>query len=130
MSTYTTNYNLEKPDSGDQFQNFRALFNGNMDKIDKGLGNINIADKYDNTSTYAVGDYVIYEGLLYKCTTAVTIAENFDNTKWTQVLVTNEMGGGSSYIAGDGIKITGSTISLEYFSVVAGAVNITFDDGN
>lgn len=39
-------------------------------------------------------------------------------------------GGGGSYTAGDGIKITGSTISLEYFSVVSGAVNITFDDGN
>ena len=39
-------------------------------------------------------------------------------------------GGGGSYTAGDGIKITGSVISLEYFSVVNGAVNLTFDDGN
>lgn len=39
-------------------------------------------------------------------------------------------GGGGSYTAGDGIKITGSVISLEYLSVVNGAVNLTFDDGN
>lgn len=35
-----------------------------------------------------------------------------------------------TYTADDGIKITGSTISLEYFSVVNGAINVTFDDGN
>ena len=130
MATYTSNYNLVKPDSGDQFQNFRALFNDNMNKIDKGLGNINIANVYDNTSTYAVGEYVIYEGLLYKCTTAVVIAEDFDISKWTQTLVTNEGGGGGSYTAGDGIDITGSTISLEYLSVVSGKVCIVYDDGN
>lgn len=39
-------------------------------------------------------------------------------------------GGGGSYTAGDGIKIASNVISLEYFSVVNGAVNITFDDGN
>lgn len=39
-------------------------------------------------------------------------------------------GGGGSYTAGDGIDITGSVISLEYLSVVNGAVNLTFDDGN
>ena len=39
-------------------------------------------------------------------------------------------GGGGSYTAGDGIKITGSTISLEYLSVVSGKVCIVYDDGN
>lgn len=39
-------------------------------------------------------------------------------------------GGGGTYTAGDGIKIASNVISLEYFSVVNGAVNITFDDGN
>ena len=64
--------------------------------------NANLADEYDNTQTYAVGDYVIYNGTLYKCTTAVAVAEDFDSTKWTAVLVTDEMssGGGSSTLAG------------------------------
>ena len=39
---------------------------------------------YDNTSTYAVGDYVYYNNLIYKCNTAVTTAEDFDSQKWTQ----------------------------------------------
>ena len=41
----------------------------------------NIADEYDNTLTYAVGDVVIYQGQVYKCKTAVTVAEDFDSTK-------------------------------------------------
>lgn len=42
-----------------------------------------VGDAYDSTSTYAVDDVVIYNNTLYKCTTAVTVAEDFDDTKWT-----------------------------------------------
>ena len=38
MATYTTNYNLEKPDASDNFGDFRASYNSNMDKIDANLG--------------------------------------------------------------------------------------------
>ena len=38
MSTYTTNYNLEKPDSTDDFKDFRSNYNSNMDIIDANLG--------------------------------------------------------------------------------------------
>lgn len=38
MATYTTNYNLYKPDSTDDFKDFRTEFNGNMDIIDQNLG--------------------------------------------------------------------------------------------
>lgn len=76
MATYTTNYNLYKPDSTDDFKDFRSEFNNNMEIIDQ------------------------------------------------------NMGGGSSYTAGDGIDITSNVISLEYLKVVNGAVNLVFDDGN
>ena len=46
-----------------------------------------IADLYDNTSTYAVDDIVMFENELYKCTTAVSVAEDFDVTKWTSITV-------------------------------------------
>ena len=42
-----------------------------------------IAPSYDSTSTYAVGDIVIYNGVLYKCTTAISTAEAWDATHWT-----------------------------------------------
>lgn len=54
----------------------------------------NFAQDYDSTQTYGVGAYAIYMGVLYKCITAVTVAEDFDDTKWTQVLVMNEIGSG------------------------------------
>jgi len=40
----------------------------------------NLADVYSSSSTYAVNDYVIYDNALYKCTTAITVAEAWDST--------------------------------------------------
>lgn len=103
MATYTSNYNLSKPEQTDTQASFISAYSSNMDIIDKQMGNKNIADEYDNTQTYAVGDFVIYEGDLYKCTTAVTTAEDFDSNKWTQTVASDEFGsggGGSSTLAG------------------------------
>lgn len=49
------------------------------------------AEPYVNTRTYAVGEYCIYEKELYKCTTAVTSAEDFDSNKWTLTNVKTEL---------------------------------------
>lgn len=38
MASYTPNLNLYKPDSTDDFGEFRGKFNENMDKIDQGGG--------------------------------------------------------------------------------------------
>jgi len=55
----------------------------------------NLADAYDETATYDLGDYAIYGGDLYKCTTAVTEPEEWNSTKWESCLITDEMGNGS-----------------------------------
>lgn len=52
-----------------------------------------IADEYDSTATYAQGDYCIYSGKLYKCTTAVITAEAFDPEKWTTTTIMAEIEG-------------------------------------
>ena len=57
--------------------------------------NQNLAAPFSASATYAVGDYVIYQENLYKCITAITTAAAWDATKWTRVLITNEMGSGS-----------------------------------
>ena len=67
----------------------------NIYKIEEGA-NDNIAETYDATSTYDVGDYVIYHDDLYKCITAVSTAEPFDSNKWAECLVTDELGSGGS----------------------------------
>ena len=72
---------------------------------------MNVAEQYDSTSTYAVGDYVWYNHGLYKCITAVTVAESFDSSKWTAVILTEEIGqgGGASWVDVTGTLAAGST---------------------
>lgn len=48
-----------------------------------GSSNANLAPDYDATSTYAVGDWCIYNGTLYQCNTAIPTAEAFEPTHWT-----------------------------------------------
>lgn len=46
-----------------------------------------VSDAFSTSSTYAVGNVVIYNNTLYRCTTAVTIAGDWDGTKWTATTV-------------------------------------------
>lgn len=45
-----------------------------------------IADDFDPTESYAVGEYVVYEGVLYKCTTTHTGAWDASDFEDTQVM--------------------------------------------
>lgn len=47
------------------------------------------SDEYDQSKTYAVGDYCIYENSLYKCTAAATGV--WDATKWKKTAVGTEL---------------------------------------
>ena len=58
-----------------------------QDKLETSANDSAIANEYDNTSTYAIWDVVMYKGDRYSCTTAVETAENFDSTKWTKISV-------------------------------------------
>lgn len=71
-----------------------------------GSGTDVIAEDFDSTATYAVGDYCIYDGKLYKCTTAVTTAGDWDSSDWTETLVMDEVeqGGGGGGGGGHTIK--------------------------
>jgi predicted esterase len=42
-----------------------------------------IAATYSSSATYAVGDYCIHDGGLYRCTTAITTAEAWTSGHWT-----------------------------------------------
>lgn len=44
-----------------------------------------IAPQYSASGTYAVGDVVIYNGDLYRCTTAITRAEAWNQAHWAAV---------------------------------------------
>lgn len=46
-----------------------------------------IASAYSPSITYAIGDHVFYNGILYKCTIAITTAEVWTAAHWTAVKV-------------------------------------------
>ena len=50
-----------------------------------------IANAYSSNSTYAVGSYCVYRGVVYRCTTAVTTPEEFDPTKWVSIILMEEL---------------------------------------
>lgn len=57
-----------------------------------GGGNTDIiANYYDSTATYAVGDYCIYNNELYRCTTAITTAEAWNSSHWSSTSVDSEL---------------------------------------
>ena len=84
--------------------------------------NANLADEYDSTSTYDLGDYVIYAGVLYKCTTAISTAEDWDSTHWTSCLVTDEMAtsGGTTVVANPSGTATETLTKLQVENTIYG----------
>lgn len=96
----TTNIDLVKPAGTDHA--LISVLNGNSDKIDAEAGRQrgNFAGTYSTTSGYAVGDYCIYQGNLYRCTTAIgSSGENWTAAHWTQTKAGTELKGLSDQIA-------------------------------
>ena len=53
----------------------------------------NIGAEYDSTSSYSVGDYVLYDGDLYVCTTATT--GDWDSSDWTSTTLIDALANAS-----------------------------------
>ena len=51
----------------------------------------NIAPEYDSTATYDAGEYVSYNGDIYKANTDITTAEAWTPAHWEQVTVGEEL---------------------------------------
>lgn len=45
----------------------------------------NLADTYDATATYAVGNIVLYQNISYECIVAITIPEPFNGNHWNRI---------------------------------------------
>jgi hypothetical protein len=67
------------------------------------------APTYSTSGLYAVGQYVMYDGYLYRCTTAITTGETFTPAHWTQVALANDVSDLKSALTSDFTVITGST---------------------
>ena len=52
---------------------------------------VDSTEEYSSIKTYRVGDYCVYQGLLWRCTRAVTVPTQFDQTHWTVTTVKEEI---------------------------------------
>ena len=50
-----------------------------------------VAEEYDATATYEVGDYCTHENKLYQCNTAISTAEEWNSAHWTEVTTVDEL---------------------------------------
>lgn len=94
MATYTDNYQLTKPTYAEQAD--IGVVNSNMNKIDEVMhsSQISLAPAYDQSQTYAEGDKVMYELLMYKCISPTTGV--WDGSKWERTTASESGGGGSA----------------------------------
>jgi hypothetical protein len=51
----------------------------------------NLTSEYVPSATYAVGNYSLYNGVLYRCTTAITTPEAWNSAHWTATKVMDEI---------------------------------------
>ena len=102
-----------------------ATFTG----ADKAIGHLfdiaaNIADDYDSGATYTQGDYAIFSGTLYKCTTTISAPEAFTPAHWQAVLIMDEVaaggggGGGTTVVANPAGAATDTLNKLQVESTI------------
>lgn len=114
MATYTTNYNLKKPDSSDPFGDFRGDYNDNLDIIDANLGggggSSSLAGLSDvNLTTPTDGQVLTYDG---------------NTSKWKNA---NPSGGGSKHTI---VDENDQTMPSRTYLKFAGNVVVTDDSVN
>ena len=95
---------------------------------------VNLADEYSATSTYAVGDLVIHENMLYECNTAIASAEEWNSSHWTGITieeyVTKNKVVANPTLAGTedeltGLEVAGTKYKMPSGSSSGGSSNIT-----
>lgn len=53
----------------------------------------NVAPQYSASSTYGIGDYVVYNNQLYRCRVEISTAEAWTSSHWTATVLSNEVTG-------------------------------------
>lgn len=82
-----------------------------------------IAADYSATKTYAVGDYVFYNGVLYRCTTAITAAEAWTSGHWASAQLAVDVFGANNAISAEEtaqVNAYNRTNALDYSKITSG----------
>lgn len=89
------------------------------------------ANAYSSSSTYAVGDYVIHNSNLYRCTTSITTAEAFTAAHWTQVVLANDVSDLKDNIGKRLTVLDGKTVPIMELGAIAfSTTSIAFQSVN
>ena len=84
-----------------------------------------VADGYDATKTYSIGDYVIHNDVLYKCTTAIPTAESWTAGHWTSVALANDVNAIKKYAEEFETEITSELVLLESNNLIKNDAEMT-----
>lgn len=75
-----------------------------------------IANTYSSSATYDVGDYVMYDGILYICTTAITSGEAWNSAHWKRAVLADDVSDLKSAIVNVCPKVKISDVSMASFN--------------
>ena len=109
MATFTSNYAWTKPAGSDPVD--IGVLNNNLDSQDGIMHDafLNMADPFSESSTYAVGNIVVYGTKTYKCHTAVTTAGSWTgSTNWDEYKLAE-----GGLVAGDYINIQNGVVNVQ-----------------
>ena len=70
--------------------------------------------KFSTGSTYTVGNFVIYTGALYRCTTAVTVAGAWSASNWVQTTVKGEIKALNTNLGGTTFSVDANGAYVHY----------------
>lgn len=117
MSTLTPNYNLYKPEGTDDFDNFLSEFGDNMDIIDANLGG---GGGGGNVNDVLVNGVSVVDG---NHDAQITSYKEVTQAQY-DALPSSKLTDGIAYFIKD------APTPDTFLTVVSGAVNIIYDDGN
>lgn len=116
MATYTPNFNLYMPDSTDPLEDFRAEHNNNMQIIDNNLG----GGGGGNVNDVLVNGVSVVDG---NHDAQITSYKEVTQAQY-DALPSSKLTDGIAYFIKD------APTPDMFLTVVSGAVNIIYDDGN
>ena len=90
----------------------------------------NLAPTYSSAATYNIGDFCMYNRVMYKCTTAITSPENWTASHWTQTSAGVALADKVDKVSGKGLSENDFTDALKtkLDGIQAGAeVNVQAD---
>lgn len=73
-----------------------------------------LANEYNSATTYAVGDFCIYNNLLYECTTEITTAEAWNSSHWTLTNVSDEISDLKEDLNSLGLSVVNGKLCVTY----------------